>query len=92
MATNNNTQTPQAPATAQTPQAAPKDDRVDLYVEKGYANDEPNLIISINGKNYVLPRGKTSKVPKFVSAEYARSQRAREARDEKIDKMLEASK
>ena len=73
--------------------AVPANERVDLFVEKGYANDEPNHIISVNGVLYVLPKGKTSKVPKFVADEYYRSQRAKQRLDETVDKMLaEASK
>ena len=73
--------------------SVPDEERVDLYVEKGYANDEPNQIISVNGVLYVLPKGKTSNVPKFVADEYRRSQRAKQRLDETVDKMLaEASK
>lgn len=70
----------------------PVEERVDIYVEKGYANDDPNLLIGINGVNYVLPRGKTSNVPKFVAEEYYRSRKAQQALDEQVDRMLEASK
>ena len=56
---------------------------------RGYAEDEPNLVISINGKNYVLPKGKTSKVPPAVKYEYDRSIRAMERMDETIEKKLE---
>lgn len=71
----------------------PIEERVDLFVEKGYANDEPNLLIAVNGVNYVLPKGKTSNVPKYVADEYYRSRKAQQALDEKVDKMLaEASK
>ena len=69
-----------------------KEEHVDLFVPKGYANDEPNLFISINGKNFVLPKGKTSKVPPYVKAEYERSQRAQEALDAKSEAMLEKAK
>lgn len=70
-----------------------QDQRVDLFVEKGYANDEPNLLIAVNGVNYVLPKGKTSKVPKHVADEYYRSREAQQKLDEQVDKMLaEASK
>lgn len=73
--------------------AVPDAERVDLFVEKGYANDEPNQIISVNGVIYVLPKGKTSKVPKFVADEYYRSRKAQQRLDETVDKMLtEASK
>ena len=33
------------------------EDRVEIFVPKGYANDDPNLFISVNGVNYLLPRG-----------------------------------
>ena len=69
-----------------------KTEYVDLYVEKGFANDDPNEFISINGKNYVLPKGKTSKVPPCVKAEYERARRAREKQDENIDKLREKAK
>ena len=84
MATTEN----KAPKAAETP----KDNRVELTIPKGYANDEPNLTISINGVNYVLPKGKTSMVPPFVKAEYDRSVKAAAKQDENIEKMLEASK
>lgn len=73
--------------------SVPVEERVDLFVEKGYANDEPNLLIAVNGVNYLLPKGKTSKVPKFVADEYYRSRKAQQHLDEQVDKMLaEASK
>ena len=69
----------------------PVEERVDLFVEKGYANDEPNLLIAVNGVNYLLPKGKTSNVPKFVAEEYYRSRKAQQALDEQVDKMLAAA-
>ena len=83
MATNNNTQAPQV---------APNDDREEIFVPRGYANDEPNLMIAVNGVNYVLPKGKTSKVPKHIAEEFYRSQKAQEAIDKRVDTMLESSK
>ena len=70
----------------------PKDDRVEIFVPKGYANDEPNLIVAVNGVNYVLPKGKSSKVPKYIAEEFYRSQKAQEVLDKRVDEMLEASK
>ena len=86
MATNtkNETQTPET--------QAPVDDKVEIFVPKGYANDEPNLFIGVNGVNYLLPKGKRSKVPKAVAEEFYRSQKAQETRDSNSDKLLEASK
>lgn len=66
-----------------------KDDgRVELFIPKGSANDDPNLVIGFNGKNYLLPRGKTSLVPKCVAEEYYRSQRAQDRYDETMDRLL----
>lgn len=69
-----------------------KEEYVDLFVEKGYDNDEPNLFISINGKNFLLPKGKVSKVPPYVKEEYDRSQRAKAAYYEKREDLLEKAK
>ena len=70
----------------------PKDERVELFIPKGQVNDDPNFFISVNGVNYLLPRGKKSMVPPHIKAEYERSVKAQERMDENIDKMLEASK
>lgn len=74
-----------------TPAAQPKDDRVEIFVPKGYANDEPNLLIAVNGVNYLLPKGKSSKVPKYIAEEFYRAQKAQEALDKRVDEMLEAA-
>lgn len=68
---------------------ANKEGYVDLFVPKGAANDEPNEFISINGKNFILPKGKTSKVPAYVKDEYDRSVRAQEKQDENSEKLLQ---
>lgn len=65
---------------------------VDLFIPKGYANDEPNFFISVNGKNYLLPKGKTSQVPPCVKEEYDRAMRAQEALDAKSEALLEKAK
>ena len=77
---------------ASKPAETSTDNRVEVFVPKGYANDDPNFFISVNGVNYVLPRGKKSMVPDFVAAEYHRSVKAQEKLDENIEQMLEASK
>ena len=71
--------------------ASSAEKRVEIFVPKGYANDEPNLLISVNGVNYLLPKGKTSKVPQFIEDEFNRSQKAQEALDKRVDEMLEAT-
>ena len=62
---------------------------VDLFVDRGYENDEPNLFISVNGKNYLLPKGKTSKVPPCVKFEYDRAMRAKAAFYAKSEALIE---
>ena len=68
-----------------------KSDRVELYIPRGAASDEPNFFISVNGVGYLLPKGKTSMVPPYVKAEYDRSVRAQEKMDERVDALLEAA-
>lgn len=64
----------------------------EIFIDKSYANDDPNLFVSVNGKNYILPKGKTSKVPSFVADEIRRSRKAQTILDEKMEAMLEKSK
>ena len=71
---------------------APKEERVEIFIEKGYANDDPNLFVSVNGVNYLLPKGKTSKVPPEVKAEIDRSIKAQEALDNRKDEMIAKAK
>lgn len=79
-------------AVAETP-AEKKDERVELFVPKGAANDDPNLFISVNGVGYLLPRGKKSMVPPHIKAEYERSVAAQSKMDERVDELLaEANK
>lgn len=66
--------------------------REDIFIPKGYANDDPNLFVSVNGKNYILPKGKTSSVPKHVAEEIKRSLKAQEIQDENAEKLLEKAK
>ena len=63
--------------------------RVEVYVPKGFANEEPNLFVSVNGVNYLLPRGKKSMVPQEVAQELERSRQAQELLDKKIEQLLE---
>ena len=68
--------------------ATPKDKRVEVYVERGPGNDDPNLLIGVNGVNYLLPRGKTSMVPKAVADEIERSRKAQTLLDQKMDALM----
>lgn len=61
--------------------------RVSVTIPRGSSNDEPNLLVGINGKNYVLPRGQTSQVPPEVAVEVERSIKAQEQQYKSIDAM-----
>lgn len=71
---------------------APQPEMEEIFIPRGYANDEPNLLVSINGHNYLLPKGKKSKVPAHVAREIRRSWKAQDIADQHIDEMLSASK
>lgn len=73
--------------TAAQTDTTPADDRVDLFIPRGQANDEPNLLISINGVNYLLPKGKTSRVKQCVADEYYRAVRAKDRYDRRVGEM-----
>ena len=64
-----------------------KQDTVEVFIERASGNDDPNLLVGINGVNYILPKGQTSKVPKFVADEIKRSRKAQLAQDKNIDQM-----
>lgn len=63
-------------------------EKVEVFIPKGYAGDEPNLFVSVGGVNYLLPRGKTSLVPEPVAQVIRRSRLAQEALDRRVEKLL----
>ena len=62
--------------------------RVEVFVPKGFAGEEPNLMVGLNGVNYLLPRGKTSMVPQAVADEIERSRKAQTLLDQKMDALM----
>lgn len=77
--------------TKKTKKSEPK--LVEVHIPRSSnANDDPNMFVSVNGVNYLLPRGQKSKVPAEVAEEIERSRKAQEALDQHIDEMLAASK
>ena len=68
--------------------ASKKEDLVEVFIPKGYINEEPNLLVSVNGVNDLLPRGKRSQVPAHIAAEIRRAQEAQAALDEKVAELL----
>ncbi len=59
--------------------------RVEVYIPRAGAHEDPNFFVSVNGKNYLLPKGQTSAVPPEVKEEIERSMRAQNLMDENID-------
>lgn len=78
--------------TAPAAEETKEDNLVEVFVPRGSANEDPNLFVSVNGVNYLLPKGKKSKVPAEIAHELERAQKAQELMDEHIDEMLESSK
>lgn len=85
MATNKNNQTAEETTVPQEPE------KKDIYIERGNANDDPNLLVCVNGVMYLLPRGKTSTVPVAVYNEIMRSRRAREMQDQRMEELRDAA-
>ena len=67
-------------------------ERVDIYVQRETANDEPDMFISVNGVNYLLPKGQTHNVHKAVADEFYRSLAAQEELDKKMQAMIDEAK
>lgn len=65
---------------------------VEVRVPRGQSNEEPCVMIGINGKNWLLPKGKTSKVPSYVAEEYNRHLAAVESYTETISSIQESEK
>ena len=67
------------------------EDREEIFIERAAANEEPNLFVSVNGYNCLLPKGKTSLVPKSVAAEIHRARRAQQKLDATVDALKDAA-
>lgn len=52
--------------------------RVELRIPRSSADEEQNVFISVNGKNFLIPKGQTVLVPPAVAEEYYRSEDAKE--------------
>ena len=61
--------------------------RIEVFIAKAAANEDPNFFVSVNGNSFLLPRGKKSKVPEEVAAEIDRAQRAQNVLDERVEEM-----
>ena len=61
------------------------EDKIEVFIPRGDRNSDPNKYVSVNGNNYLLPKGKTSLVPKCVADEIERANYAQRMLDESID-------
>jgi hypothetical protein len=48
---------------------------------------DAGLYVCVNGEAFLLPRGKTSRVPGYIAAEIARSEHAREQQEQTAKSM-----
>lgn len=69
-----------------------QEERVEIYIERANGQEEPNLFVSVNGYNCILPKGQTSLVPKSVAEEIHRARRAQQRLDATIDALKAAAK
>ena len=67
-------------------------EKEEIFIPRVNANDEPNYFVSVNGVNYLLPKGKYSTVPKEVADEIKRSFAAQAALDDKRQEMIVPAK
>ena len=72
--------------------AKKKREYVDLYVPLIPGQDTTDLHIVLNGKNYILPRGKTSRVKKAVAQIYMNSLEAQQVQFAHIRELQDSAK
>ena len=81
-----------APIGTAAPCAHPGEEaRVEVFIPRGYAGEEPDLFIGVNGVNYLLPRGEASRVTGPVAGELRLSRLAQSRLDKCIDGLLGGS-
>lgn len=68
-----------------------EEERIEIFIPRGNDKGDPNFFVSVNGVNYLLPRGKKSSVPKAVYDEIQRAWGAEEARYERMQEMQDAA-
>lgn len=66
------------------------DGREEIFIPRAAGKEEQTLFVSINSVNYLLPKGKMSRVPSYVAEEIRRSMRAQEELDETKEKLRAA--
>ena len=59
--------------------------RIEVFIPRGSDREDPNLFVGINGVNYLLPRGKKSRVPAVVAEEIKRADLAADRFYQSVD-------
>ena len=66
-----------------------KEKNVKIFVDRIPGDTDENVVVAINGKTWLLPKGKSSEVPESVAYEYERSLRARRYSVEHVTRIIE---
>ena len=66
-----------------------KEAREEIFIPRALDGEERSLFVSVNGINYLLPKGKTSQVPRAVAEEIRRSWKAQNAWDDRAEALAE---
>lgn len=66
--------------------------RVEVFVPKGGTNEDSTLQVFVNEKGYIIPRGQSVLVPRFVAEVIRNSQKAANKRDDYATAKMEESK
>ena len=64
----------------------------EIFIPRAGAKEDPNLFVSVNGKNFLIPKGKKSKVPRYIADEIRRSEHARDAFEAFVDEATTAAR
>ena len=62
----------------------------EIFIPRSGDAGDAGLYVCVNGEAYLLPRGKSSRVPAHIAAEIRRSEAARDAQEKSAKAMREA--
>lgn len=65
--------------------------KVKITLPKARGSEPKELLVGINGVNYLIPKGKQVEVPDFVAEEVKRAEAAEEYMDNQKDEMLKSA-
>lgn len=68
-----------------------KDIREEIFIPRALDGEERSLFVSVNGTNYLLPKGKSSLVPTAVAEEIRRSWAAQNAWDDRAEALAKGN-